>query len=102
MEATSLTVDEPENKVQLYKDFNEKSNSSCASGFRFNQSSVEAQIAACNNVYNEYGYVLEQGGYSESDVDQALVDYQNALDEAGYQDILSEIQSQYEAWKATK
>ena len=55
-----------------------------------------------NNVYNEYGYVLEQGGYNESDVDQTLVDYQNALDEAGYQDILSEIQSQYEAWKATK
>ena len=102
VEATSLTVDEPENKVQLYRDFNKKSNSSCASGFRFNQSPVEAQIAACNNVYNEYGYVLEQGGYSESDVDQALVDYQNALDEAGYQDILSEIQSQYEAWKATK
>ena len=102
VEATSLIIDEPENKVQLYKDFNEKSNSSCASGFRFNQSSVEAQIAACNNVYNEYGYVLEQGGYNESDVDQTLVDYQNALDEAGYQDILSEIQSQYEAWKATK
>lgn len=102
VEATSLIIDEPENKVQLYKDFNEKSNSSCASGFRFNQSPVEAQIAACNNVYNEYGYVLEQGGYSESDVDQALVDYQNALDEAGYQDILSELQSQYEAWKATK
>lgn len=98
----SLEAGEPDNKVELYKTFNDGSLSSCASGFRFDKSAIEAQYAACLNVFDTYGYVLENGGYASADIDTILAEYQAALDEAGYQDILAEAQSQYEAWKATK
>ena len=92
MEATSLTVDEPENKVQLYKDFNEKSHLlhpvSVSISLLLKLRLLHATTFTMNTVM-----FLETGGYNESDVDQTLVDYQNALDEAGYQDILSEIRS---------
>ncbi len=102
IKALSLETGDPENRNELYEAFNEKSQSSCASGFRFDGTSVEAQNAACTNVYNQYGYVLEQGGYNEDEVDSILQEFQQALDEAGYQDILTEAQNQYEAWKTTR
>lgn len=98
----SLEKGEPENKVELYDAFNDASESSCASGFRFDKTNVEAQYTACLNVFDQYGYVLENGGYASADVDATLEEYQAALDEAGYQDVLAEAQSQYDAWKATK
>ena len=90
---------EPADKASLYKDFNGGANTSCAAGFRLDKVPVEAQFAACQSVFEEYGFALENGGYSEDAVDAAIEDYQAALDEAGYQDILAEISAQYNAWK---
>lgn len=104
-ESASATVvtplsNEPADKASYYKDFNGGANTSCAAGFRFNKAPVEAQFAACQNVFNEYGFVLENGGFALADVESKIKEYQTALDEAGYQDILAEFQSQYDAWKA--
>lgn len=90
---------EPANKADSYKDFNGGAQTSCAAGFRFDKSSVETQYAACKNVFNEYGYVLENGGFATSEVESKIQEYQKALDEAGYQDILTEFQKQYGEWK---
>lgn len=98
----SLEEGEPENKVQMYEDFNNNSKSSSASGFRFDSKPIEAQWAACQSVFDQYGYVLESGGYKAADVPKILEEYQAALDEAGFQDVLAEAQTQYEAWKAEK
>ena len=98
----SLEEGEPADKVDLYKAFNDSSESSCASGFRFDRTNVEAQYTACLSVFDEYGYVLENGGYASADVESIIADYQAALDDAGYQDVLTEAQTQYEAWKAAK
>lgn len=98
----SLCVGEDENKVQIYNDMNNAAVASCAAGFRFNATPVEAQYTACNNVYEQYGFVLELGGYPSSDVAAIIQEYNAALDEAGYQDVLAEFQSQYNAWKAGK
>lgn len=99
--ATIVTPEstEPANKGDLYKDFNSSANTSCAAGFRFDRTPVEAQFAACENVYDQYGHVLENGGYASKDVASTIDKYQAALDEAGYQDILAEFQKQYDAWK---
>ena len=96
----SLQQGEVDNLVELYEAFNNASQSSVASGFRFDKSSVEAQYVACTNVFDEYGFVLENGGFASADVEATIAEYQAALDEAGYQDILAELQSQYETWKA--
>lgn len=98
----SLESGEPTDKIALYEKFNDASESSCASGFRFDKSKIEAQYSACLNVFEEYGFVLENGGFAESDVDAKIDEYLKALDDAGYQDILAEATSQYEEWKKTK
>jgi putative aldouronate transport system substrate-binding protein len=103
-ESASATVvtplsNEPANKADLYEEFNGGANTSCAAGFRFDKTPVAAQFQACQNVFEEYGFPLENGGVSEKDVEDKIEAYQAALDEAGYQDVLAEFQSQYDAWK---
>ena len=84
---------------QMYVDFNSSALISCANGFQFDKSPVEAQYTACQNVFEEYGFILENGGYPSAQVDSVLEQYQAALDEAGYQDVLAEFTKQYDAWK---
>lgn len=96
----TLCTGEPDNKVSLYQDMNGSAVASCAAGFRFNIEPVEAQYAACNNVFEQYGYILECGGYASADVESIIEEYHAALDEAGYQECLTEFAAQYEAWKA--
>ncbi len=98
----TLCAGEPDDKVQMYNDMNGSAQASCAAGFRFDATPVEAQYAACNNVFDQYGFVLELGGYPSSDVESIIAEYNAALDEAGYQEVLAEFSSQYEAWKASK
>ena len=103
-ESASATIvtpldNEPDNKADLYKGFNGGANTSCAAGFRFDKTPVEAQLSACQAVFEEYGFVLEQGGVAVSDVAATIEAYQAALDEAGYQDVLAEFTAQYDAWK---
>lgn len=103
-ESASATIvtplsNEPADKASLYKDFNGGANTSCAAGFRFDKTPVADKYAACQTVFEQYGFALENGGVASADVDSTIVAYQSALDEAGYQDVLAEFQSQYDAWK---
>ncbi|NJP40577.1 ABC transporter substrate-binding protein [Oscillospiraceae bacterium HV4-5-C5C] len=102
VKSISIVKGNPADSVSLYEDFNNNSVESSASGFRPDYSSVEAQWSACQSVYDQYGYTLEEGGYAPADVESALAQYQSALDEAGYQDVLKAIQTQYDSWKAAK
>lgn len=99
--ATIVTPEagEPANKASLYKDFNGGAKTSPAAGFRFDKSKVDAQFAACQNVFEEYGFQLENGAFPVADVDSQIAAYQAALDEAGFQDVLAEFKAQYDAWK---
>ena len=99
--ATIVTPEagEPADKASLYKDFNGGANTSCAAGFRFDKTPVADKYAACQTVFEQYGFALENGGVASADVDSTIAAYQSALDEAGYQDVLAEFQSQYDAWK---
>lgn len=96
----SLEEGDPADKVELTEAFNKNAKESVAAGFRLDKTPVEAQIAACTNVQDSYGFVLENGGYAPEDVDAVLEKYKEALDEAGYQDILAEVSRQYEEWKS--
>jgi putative aldouronate transport system substrate-binding protein len=98
----SLETGEPADKVALYSAFNDGAESSIAAGFRFDKSSVDAEYAACVQVFNEFGYTLENGGFAPADIDGAIADYQKALDDAGYQKVLTAAQTQYDAWKQVR
>lgn len=104
-ESASATIvtpldNEPDNKADLYKDFNGGANTSCAAGFRFDKAPVEAAYTACANLFEQYGFALENGGVPADAVDDYIAQYQSELDAAGYQDVLAEFQAQYDAWKA--
>ncbi len=103
-ESASATIvtpldNEPDNKAELYKGFNNNAETSPATGFHFDKKPVEAEFAACQNLFDSYGFPLENGGIAPADVQSTIDAYQAALDAAGYQDILAEFQSQYNAWK---
>ena len=85
--------------AQMYIDFNNGAEVSCANGFHFDKTPVEAQYTACTKVFEEYGFGLENGGYASADVKNVIAAYQAALDEAGYQDVLAEFTKQYNEWK---
>lgn len=104
-ESASATVvtpvaGEPANKAELYKAFNGGAKTSPAAGFRFDKTPVDAAFSACQNVFETYGFPLENGGFAAADVEATIAAYQTALDEAGYQDIIAEFQRQYNEWKA--
>lgn len=98
---TKLTpnVGEPANKGAQYDTWNSSAQTSCAAGFRFDNSAVAAEFAACQTLFDEFGFILECGGVAPADVDAKIQEYQAKLDEAGYQKILAEAQKQYDAWK---
>ncbi len=98
----TLCSGDDDNKVQTYQEMNGEAQSSCAAGFRYDITPVEAQYTACVNVNEQYGRVLELGGYASADVESVIAEYNKALDEAGYQDVLAEFSRQYEDWKASK
>ncbi len=91
---------EPDNKADLYDAFNGGANTSCAAGFRFNKAPVEAEYAACQALFDQYGFALENGAVPADAVEDYIAQYQSDLDAAGYQECLKEFQAQYEAWKA--
>ncbi|MBQ8245643.1 MAG: ABC transporter substrate-binding protein [Lachnospiraceae bacterium] len=97
--ATTLAVGESENKEALYKEFNEAGILSCTAGFSFDQTKVEAEIAACDAVVKEYRILLEKGFYNPDEYLPIMVD---ALKKAGLETVIAEIQTQYDAWLASK
>lgn len=91
---------EPDNKADLYDAFNGGAVASCAAGFRFDKTPVESQYTACQALFEQYGFALENGAVPADAVEDYIAQYQSDLDAAGYQDCLVEFQNQYNAWKA--
>ena len=103
-ESASATIvtpmyNEPDNKADLYIDFNGGAETSCAAGFRFDKSPVEAAYTACSSLFEQYGFQLENGAIPADAVDAYIEQYQEELDAAGYQEVLAEFQNQYNTWK---
>lgn len=98
--ATAVTSEAtaPYDKSQV-AELNSKAVVSQTNGFSFDKTPVQAEYEACKKVFEQYGFALENGGYTASDVESVIAQYQTALDSAGYQKILDEFTRQYNAWK---
>ena len=106
-ESASATVvspeyNEPDNKADLYLDFNGSAATAVGAGFRFDKAPVDAAYEACKQVFTQYGFILECGGFASSEVEAKIAEYQEALDKAGFQEVLAEFQNQYNTWKAAQ
>lgn len=67
--------------------------------FSFDSGAVKTEIAALNNVTNEYRFGLENG---EMDPDVYLPKFRQALKEAGIEKVIAEKQAQLDAWAAAQ
>ena len=76
--------------------FNEQSEPSKLLGFNFDSEPVKTELAAINNVIEEFAVPLETGSI---DPKENLPKYVEKLRLAGADTVLAEIQKQYDEWK---
>ncbi|MGL4742526.1 MAG: ABC transporter substrate-binding protein [Sarcina sp.] len=92
---TDVLHNEPASKWDEFKDFNDAAKDSPALGFKFNPSKVTNQIAAVNNVLEEFKSTLYSGSVDNTEYVEKL----NAkLKEQGLDQIIAEMQSQLDEW----
>lgn len=84
-------------KWELFEKYNEDAQPLENLGFSFNPDPVKNQIAACQNVWDEYMQTLQVGAME--DIDTYLAECLESFEAVGLEDIRKEMQSQYDAWK---
>lgn len=67
-------------------------------GFVLDTSSFETQLAACNNVQQQYWWPLELG---YTDAESGLADYQSQMEAAGIEAMKEAAQKQLDAYVAS-
>lgn len=85
--------------VEFGVDNNYNAKHSHSFGFVFDPSNVTAQYAAVNNVIMQYYCGLDCGSV---DPETAIPEFNQALKDAGIDEIIAEKQAQYDAWKAAQ
>ncbi len=94
----TYTLDsEPETKWEDFKEFNDETKVSPALGFKFDASKVSSELAAINNVLEEFKQTLYSGSV---DVEEYLGKLNAKLKEQGIDRVITEMQSQINEWKA--
>ena len=87
---------EDDDKYEVLQKFNDSSKVSDKMGFLPNLDPVKIQASSCLNVCNEYVKSLTFGAV---DVDETLPKFLKKLEAAGINEVLAEIQKQYDNWK---
>lgn len=96
---TYVLENEPLDKWDTFKEFNDASKEAPSFGFDFNLEPVSTQVAGFRNVLDEFGKSLYTGSV---DPDEYLPKLQEKLEATGVQDVIDEMQKQIDEWKATK
>ncbi|WP_223067623.1 ABC transporter substrate-binding protein [Paenibacillus caui] len=94
-----VNKDEDPRRVQLYKDWNENSVKSPLLGFVFDSSKVQTQIGALVNITKQYKNTLYSG---QKDPEPLLKEMNGKLKAAGIDAVIQEVQSQVDAFLASK
>lgn len=96
----TYTLDtEPETKWEEFKKFNDEAAVSPALGFKFDTSKVSSELAAINNVLEEFKVIIYSGSV---DIDEYLEKLNAKLKEQGIDRVIKEMQSQIDEWKKNK
>lgn len=86
---------DPPDIWQQMQEFNRTAKRSQAYGFRFDDSRVKSQVLQCNEVCDKYLSGLMSGTL---DPETVLPEFQQALRDAGIEDIIREKQTQLDRW----
>lgn len=81
------------------KEINNNAQASPLLGFAFDAANVSAEIAQCKAVVDEYIPSLDSGSV---DPDKYLPEFLSKLEASGVDKIISEMQTQVDAWLASK
>ena len=79
--------------------FDKEALRSSAYGFTYDPAPVEEQVFACSEVVSEYTSLLEKG---VGDVDPLLLEFREALSEAGIEQVVAEKQRQLDGWLSAR
>lgn len=86
-------------KHEKIQEYNNSSIALNSLGFAFDRTNMEPQITACRNVVKAYCDVLFTGSV---DVDSTIKQFERELRAAGVDDLLFEMQYQYDTWRSLK
>lgn len=92
---TPPLVEEPENKWEVFKEFNDNSKTSPALGFSFNTESVSTEVAAIANVMKEYEAIIVTGSVN---AEETLAEMNKKLKDVGLDKVQTEMQKQLDEW----
>lgn len=96
-----LTSEDPA-KNELLQNYANDAIATASLGFRFTKDVVANEIAAVTNVVKEYAPALQCGTVDPADPDMGLDAFNEALEDAGIQVIIDEVNKQYADWKAAQ
>lgn len=94
---TKVLDNEPETKWDEFQEFNDSAKESAVLGFKFDTSKVTNEIAAINNVLEEFKSTIYSGSV---DVDEYLDKLNKKLKDQGIDRVIEEMQTQLDAWLA--
>lgn len=92
---TYVLDNEPTTKWEEFAAFNDASKTSPALGFKFNTDKVSTELAAINNVLEEFKSTIYSGSVN---VDEYLDKLNKKLKEQGIDRVMEEMQTQMDAW----
>ena len=78
---------------------NESAIRSPAMGFCFDNSAVADKISACQAIFEEYKGIIHTG---TGDVEANVAAMMSAMRDSGFDDVVAEVQTQLDAWMASK
>lgn len=78
------------------KSYNEQAEASPALGFNFDTKAVTTQLAALNNVQEEFKALINTGSV---ETQENLNNMKKKMNAAGLDEIITEMQTQYDSWK---
>lgn len=91
----TLPEEDPD-KAKKFEEYNKVAKTSKSLGFSFDPSKVKTKISAIENVIKEYQLLLETGSVN---VDENLPKFTDKLKQAGNDEVIAEIQKQYDDFK---
>lgn len=94
-----LYDNDPADKWEKFKEFNESAQPSPTLGFHFNSDPVRTEIASLSNVSKEFYPALATGSV---DPEEYLPKFNQKLKDAGIDKVMDEIQKQFDEWKAAQ
>ncbi|MBO0994682.1 ABC transporter substrate-binding protein [Bacillus sp. SD088] len=92
-----LYENDPSDKWDKFKEFNDSAEPAPTLGFHFNSDPVRTEIASISNVSKEFYPALATGSVNP---EEYLPKFNQKLKAAGIDKVLDEIQTQFEEWKA--